>query len=105
MFHKKSIETNTSCSSLFIEEIIDDGWRSKYPILYSRKKKGWKGGEGGEREIKLSSMQKGAPFKKILKATKGAWKEGWQYLVGRQGQHAPACRAALHGGEGRQHKK
>lgn len=67
------IETNTSCSSLFIEN-----WRGgmkypKYPILYSKERRR---DERGEREIKLSSMQKGAPFKKILKATKGAWKEG-----------------------------
>lgn len=45
----------------------------KYPILYSKERRR---DERGEREIKLSSMQKGAPFKKILKATKGAWKEG-----------------------------
>ena len=32
-------------------------------------------------------------------------KVSWHYLVGRLDQHAPACRAALHGGEGRQHKK
>jgi len=63
------------------------------------------GGEGKDKEDRSSLMQN-APFrKKISKPQKGAWKVGWQYLVGRQGQHAPACRAALHGGEGGQHKK
>lgn len=60
----------------------------------------------GEDEEERWAFMQGASFrKKICKPQKGMWKIGWQYLVGRQGQHAPACRAALHGGEGGQHKK